>query len=266
MYRYGLLSIIALALVSAASPAAETDAAKPTLAKGISVGACLDAINRNAIPDAQRCPGFVVESLKSASQTCREASGTLVAAEEPAIWELDVNGDGQQEMTFALQGNVTCENAFSVFSCGSLGCPTPLYQQQNGEWREIGGLDVPTMELVSVVSPPPGQYGTLRAGCSSTDCAETWYYLWNGSAYEKSYVEVRGHRVEFANSIHGLYTLVTITRLRAIPDGSADFVARYPGDTEVAIVGTSEKGDYYYVSPCNACESGFVEKSAVRPR
>ena len=265
MYCPKLFSILVLALVSSVTLAAETDAAKPKLATGIAVSACLDTINREVAPDPQRCPGFVVESLKSASQTCREASGTLTAGPEQAIWELDVNGDGQQEMTFALEGNVTCENAFSIFSCGSLGCPTPLYQQQNGEWREIGGLDAATMESVSVVSTSPGQYGTLRVSCSSTDCVETWYYLWTGNAYEKSYVEVRGHRVNFANSIHGLYTLVTITRLLSIPEGGANFIARYPGDTEVAIVGTSEKGDYYYVSPCNACESGFVEKSAVRP-
>lgn len=29
------------------------------------------------------------------------------------------------------------------------------------------------------------------------------------------------------------------------------------------IVGTAGKAAYYYVSPCNACESGFVPQSAV---
>ncbi len=267
MKRCAQFSIVFF-LAGAASLAAETDTSKPALAKGIAVSACLDAINREVMPDAQQCPGFVVESLKSSSQTCREAGGTLIADPESAIWELDVNDDGQQEMTFPLAGNVTCENAFSVFSCGSLGCPTPLYQLQEGAWREIGGIDARTMEALSVVSVSPGQYGTLRVGCApaNSDCVETWYYVWNGSAYGKSHVEVRGHRVNFADSIHGLYTLVTITRLLSIPEAGASFVARYPGDTEVAIVGTSEKGDYYYVSPCNACESGFVEKSAVRPR
>lgn len=265
LYRAVLLSLCS-GLAGTASLAAETDATKPVPVKSIAVAACLDAINRDATPDAQQCPGFVVAALQAASQTCREAEGTLTADPEPAIWELDVNGDGQQEMTFPLAGNVTCENAFSVFSCGSLGCPTPLYQLQEGTWREIGGIDTRTMESLSVVGNSPGQYGTLRVDCTATDCMETWYYRWNGSAYEKSHVDVRGHRVNFADSIHGLYTLVTLTRLLSIPEAGASFVARYPADTEVAIVGTSEKGDYYYVSPCNACESGFVEKSGVRPR
>lgn len=266
-YRPALVSILLLAFVNTAAFAAETREATPTLAKDVVVSACLDAVNRQQTPDARQCPGFVVESLQSASQTCREAGGTLVAGPEQAIWELDVNGDRQPEMTFSLEGNVTCENASSVFSCGSPGCPTPLYQLQNGKWQAIGEIDTPTMKSVSILGASPGQYGTLRIGCSGTDeCVETWYYLWTGNAYEKTYVDVRGHRVNFADSVHGPYTLVTITRLLSIPEGGANFVARYPGDTEVAVVGTSEKGDYYYVSPCNACESGFVEKSAVRPR
>lgn len=254
------------AFAGATSLAAETEVALPALASDIAVGACLDAVNRDAAPSAPQCPAFVVESLKSASQTCREAGGKLTAEPEPAIWELDVNGDGQQELTFPLAGNVICEDAYSVFSCGSLGCSTPLYQLQEGVWREIGGIDATTRESVSVVGSSLGQYGVVRVNCTTRDCVETWYYVWNGSAYEKSHVDVRGHRVEFADSIHGLHTLVTLTRLLSIPEAGSSFVARYPGDTEVAIVGTSEKGDYYYVSPCNACESGFVEKSAVRPR
>jgi hypothetical protein len=40
-------------------------------------------------------------------------------------------------------------------------------------------------------------------------------------------------------------------------------IKHYDANTEVAIVGTAEQADYYYVSPCNACESGFVPKSAI---
>ncbi len=193
---------------------------------------------------------------------------TLVAGAEQEIWELDVNGDHEPETTFTLEGNVSCENAASVFSCGSLGCPTTLYQLQNGEWRAIGEIDTPTMRSVSVARASPGQYGPLRVGCSpddADDCVENWYYLWTGSSYEKSYLDVRGFRVDFANSIHGLHALNAFTRLLTVPEPGASFVARYPADTEVAIIGTTERGDYYYVSPCNACEGGFIEKSALRP-
>jgi hypothetical protein len=59
---------------------------------------------------------------------------------------------------------------------------------------------------------------------------------------------------------------VAATVVRAAPEAGALEVGRYDAGTELAIIGTLEGGDYYYVSPCNACESGFVPKAAVAVR
>ena len=53
------------------------------------------------------------------------------------------------------------------------------------------------------------------------------------------------------------------TTLRATPRASGEDVGHYEAGTDVAIIGTVEDGDWYYVSPCNACKRGFVLKSAV---
>ena len=56
------------------------------------------------------------------------------------------------------------------------------------------------------------------------------------------------------------------TTVLAAPSAGARDVGQYDAGIEVAIIGTAERADYYYVSPCNACESGFVPKSAVDVR
>ena len=76
---------------------------------------------------------------------------------------------------------------------------------------------------------------------------------------------MRGFRVEVADSIHGLYGLTGDIVLRATPAASGVEIGRYGSDTIVAIVGTAEDGDWYYVSPCNACESGFMARAGIRP-
>jgi len=54
---------------------------------------------------------------------------------------------------------------------------------------------------------------------------------------------------------------IAVCLLAAAPGASV--INRYDAGTEVAIVGTAYGAGYYYVSPCNACESGLVPKSAV---
>jgi hypothetical protein len=56
--------------------------------------------------------------------------------------------------------------------------------------------------------------------------------------------------------------MVATVDVLAEPKSGAASVGHYDAGTEVAIVGTA--GDWYYVSPCNACESGFVLKSSLR--
>jgi hypothetical protein len=99
--------------------------------------------------------------------------------------------------------------------------------------------------------------------CAQEKCAERSFYEWTGTAYDSTRLEVGGAGVDVAGSIHGLYPLAAATTLRALPAANAAEVGRYDAGTEVAIVGTAEGADYYYVSPCNACESGFAPRSAV---
>ncbi len=76
---------------------------------------------------------------------------------------------------------------------------------------------------------------------------------------------MRGFRVEVADSIHGLYGLTGDTVLLATPVADGEEIGRYGPDTVVAVIGTAEDGGWYYVSPCNACDSGFIARAGIRP-
>ena len=245
------------------------DSPSPTharLAPSISIAHCLDVISKGAARNDVQCPGFLIEPLKQAQQTCIEASGKLVATPTSSVWTLDVDGDASAEYAFEYDGNVSCEGAWSVFECGSLGCPKTLYQKHDDTWRGIAEIWASGPEMLEVVDASPnGTYRDLRVGCPGKDpCSEYWYYHWTGDQYERSHLDVRGQRVEFAHSVHGLYGLVGETDVLASPTVGTAVVGHYGSDTEVEIVGTAESAGYYYVSPCNACDSGFVPKSAVR--
>jgi len=246
--------------------AAPDNAARPRLAADIDMSVCLDPVAQGAIPDPQRCPGFLIQPITDALQSCREAGGKLRAASPANVWAIDVNGDGKREYVFEYAGNVDCEGLPSLFDCGSLGCPKELYEEHAGAWRPIGEIYADSMESVEALAPATGQrYRTLRVGCAGeTPCPEYWISEWTGEHYERERIEVRGFVVEFANSIHGLHNLVGETDVLATPESGATVIGHYDASTEVAIVGTAKDADYYYVSPCNACDSGFVPTSAVR--
>ncbi|MDP2326269.1 MAG: hypothetical protein Q8N51_19885, partial [Gammaproteobacteria bacterium] len=109
-------------------------------------------------------------------------------------------------------------------------------------------------------------YHELKVNCVDGDppCAESVFYQWNGQGYDSNYSEVRGFHVDVAGSVHGLYGLTGDTAVLATPTADGKVIARYGPETDVAIIGQSN--NYYYVSPCNACESGFVRKSAVQKK
>ena len=260
-----------IALAALLASAAAVGESKPLvhaqLDPKISIAYCLDTIVQGTARDEAQCPGFLIEPLKGAQKTCAEVGGRLVAVPKPDVWMLDVNGDEAPEYAFEYDGIVSCEDAWSVFSCGSLGCPKTLYQKYDGAWRAIAGISAYAPEMLEVLEATAARsYRDLRVGCTGDDpCNEYWYYQWTGNQYETSHLEVRGHRVDFADSIHGLYGLVGEVDVLATPSVGAAVVGQYGSDTQVAIVGTAVAADYYYVSPCNACESGFVPKAAVRP-
>jgi hypothetical protein len=260
--REAALSAMLAVLVSLQAPNATT-AGTIDLAYGLAVA------RNQAKPDEDRCPGFIVSILSGpfgALAQCEEVGGTLVAAKNASIRAIDVNGDGQPEYLFALDADFACEGAASIFSCGSLGCPLVLFERTDGAWAAIGALDASADQSI-VVAPADGttNHRQLRVGCPGQDpCDESIEYGWTGTGYEQLGRQVRGFWVDVVNSPHGLRELVSETPVLATPSATGKVLGRYVAGTEVAIIGKACGAPYYYVSPCNACENGFVEKSAVR--
>lgn len=199
---------------------------------------------------------------------CASAGGYLAPGPRPILTGIDVNGDGRHEFLFRLDENVTCEGAWSVFSCGSLSCPFTLYEERGSAWRPIGAIEADAPESIALIGTARiDGYLQLRVGClGGGTCTEYSFYSWVGDHYEHTHMEARGFRVDVARSLHGLYPLVSETALLAAPAADGIVIDRYHGNTEVAIIGTAARGDYYYVSPCNTCERGFVHKSDVLVR
>jgi hypothetical protein len=260
-------SIAFVALLASAATAGEATHVHAVVAPAISIAQCLNTIANGAARDEVQCPAFLIDSLKQARQTCADAGGKLEATAAPDVWSIDVNADGVPEYVFEYDANVSCEGAWSVFDCGSLGCAKGLYQKHDGAWQAIAEIWADAPESIEVLDTPAGPDNhDLRVGCSGADpCNEYWHYLWSGRQYERTYLEARGHRVDFASSIHGLYGLVGETDVLTAPSADSAAIGHYGSNTEVEIVGTAAGADYYYVSPCNACDSGFVPKAAVRP-
>lgn len=231
---------------------------------GINIQHCIDS---TAQAVAGRCPPYLVAAVKEAAQICTEVSGTPVGISPASVASLDVDGDGRSEFLYEIGANVGCTNAASIFSCGSLGCPQALVQEQKGAWVVIGGIGAFDASAVEVL--PAGKtakYRDLKVNCTDGDppCSEAAYYQWSGQVYDQTSREVRGFKVDVAGSVHGLYGLLGDTALLATPSADGKVIGRYGSETDVAIIGQS--ADYYYVSPCNACESGFVRKAAVRKK
>ncbi|MGH8262847.1 MAG: hypothetical protein ACRETU_05025 [Steroidobacterales bacterium] len=263
---HGTLLFCVLGFTSIVAWAASPPSSTPKAAVAIDVGRCLQGLGPGRMKkENAHCPGFLLDALEEAERTCGDVNGKLAPAAAARVWSFDVNADGHVEYLVNLEEIVDCEGAPSVFSCGSLGCPTLLYERHHGAWQLIGEIYADAMESIEALgTPATGQHRELRVGCQGENpCREYWFYEWRVGQYERERIEVRGFGVNFSTSLHGLVKLAGATALRATPSADAPIIRRYDADTEVAIVGTAEKADYYYVSPCNACESGFVPKSAI---
>jgi hypothetical protein len=263
-FRRGL--VLGGLAIAAVGCAAESEPVSPELAADVPVAQCLELLASGREPSA--CPGFLTGPLTDAVQLCREVGGRPIAIEPPTIWAIDVNSDGRQEYAFELDGVVGCENAWSVYSCGSLGCPKALYEERDGAWQFIGALHASTPEsLVLDTSTATAGYHPFYIGCApGASCEASSQYAWRDGRYESTAVIVRGHRVETERSVHGLYALLAETAVLAEPAAGASALDTYAPGTEVAIIGTAEAAAYYYVSPCNACMSGFIPTTAVAAR
>jgi hypothetical protein len=264
--RYSRLSFTLLLVTLLAACGGDAQPRRAAALSGISPAHCVESIERGVAADPVRCPAPLQAAVESARMVCRDVDGTLVGLPEGDVWGLDVNGDGRQEIAFELEGNVGCEGAASVFSCGSLGCGRALYELRGGKWQAIGALSAIAPEHVELTEPLSADgYATL-AICTQDPCVERWFQEWRDGSYERTRVEVRGVRVAFAEHSGDLRPLLAATAVLAAPSADATEVGRYEAGFDVVIIGTAETADYYYASPCNACESGFVPKSAVAIR
>ena len=260
--RASLPLLAAAALLAAFSSRAQTVRAVPLTS--VSPAHCVDTLAQRAATDPLRCPAALRTAVVEAQTLCRAAGGTLAGAKEGDVWALDVNGDERNELMFALDRNVTCEGAWSLFSCGSLGCPNTLYELRDGEWVAVGSISAEALEQVALAHTAAADGHRTIEACAKDDCSERWSYEWLGMMYEATRVDVHGTRVDVAGSIRGLYELSAATTLRAQPSSRAAEMGHYDAGTEVAILGTAAGGDYFYVSPCSACDSGFAPRAALK--
>ncbi len=224
---------------------------------------CFEVAMGKAAPDETYCPGFVVEAVSGGMKTCSEAGGRLLPHAKPTAWAVDFDDDGRLEYLFQLGANVDCDGAASVFECGSLGCPVGLYAWRDGAWRGIGAVGEGEPESLEMLASEGPGYRAFRTGCVDEGaCPEHALYQWTGrGGYEVRKLEVGDFDVDVTDSPHGLVNLPAGTAVLAAPKADGAVLDRYADGAEVAIRG--QAGDYLYVSPCNACRSGFVLKTAV---
>lgn len=259
-----LLGPLVLGTLLAGCSAGRAEPMRASRTDSVDLAHCFSAATTGAPANLTRCPPPVAAAIAEAAPLCRDFGGVLVPHEEAEVWALDADGNGSAELAFEINGLVTCENAWSAFSCGSRDCPKTLYEARGGGWREIATLYAGAPERLEVLVEAVGGYRTLRVCADAPACDEQWYYEWQGAEYDRTFIDVRGHRVDFAGSVHGFATFLGDTAVLAEPLPGAAVLDRYGAGVDAVIVGTAEDADYYYVSPCNACGNGFVEKAAVR--
>jgi hypothetical protein len=150
----------------------------------VSPAHCVDTLAQRAATDPLRCPAALRTAIGEAQTVCRNAGGTLAGAKEGDVWALDVNGDGRNELLFELDGNVTCEGAWSVFSCGSVGCPKTLYELRDGAWAAVGRIaaEAPAQVTLARAAAQDG-HRTIEV-CANDGCSAPLSYEWLGTAYE----------------------------------------------------------------------------------
>jgi hypothetical protein len=254
----GGLCTILVPLALAAPPA--------TLEVPFDSARCLNVTMGRAAPDPA-CPRFLIDTFESALASCRDAGGTLVPVPGATVRPLDVNGDGKPEYLFDAGHTVTCNGAPSVLGCGSPVCPFRLYEQRGAAWRSIGSIGVADPVAVELLPARPGsRYRELRVGCAGEGvCDEFAYYRFGKDTYELARLQVRGHWVDVVGGRGEPRGLLGEVAVKATPAKDGAELKRYPADTEVVVLGRATGTPYLYISPCDACASGFVEASALKP-
>lgn len=225
--------------------------------------ACLAEDMTDDAAQTSRCPSFALLSLDYMASQCAAHGGTLKARVPSEAWSLDVDGDASAEVLVDLIGNFDCEGAPGAFACGSTGCPFLLYKKREDTWAEIGAINADDGPGIEVLPAPEGSFATLRGGClGQQPCSELTHYEWKGQAYQRTWIDFKGHPVDVAPS--GLMRLTQDAAVLDAPDRrKGQVLDEYPVGTAVIVIGTARDAPFSFVSPCNACRRGFVETALL---
>lgn len=238
--------------------------------EGIDLGYCLKAATGKARPDESKCPGFITQrdsGLAEAIQTCRQMGGALKPAPDATIYSLDINGDGQKEFLYEIGANFQCDSSASLFSCGSSDCPWTLYRKEQGKWHNLGAIYGGTR--ISVVpSAGKSSHPDLKVLCDDTNACDSAAYHWDGARYQQIETSMKGYTIQqLGPPLQGkLITLQRKVKVLAEPRPGSRSVGEYGKGATFVIAGRAKGSDYLYVSPCNACQSGFVQKRVLLGR
>lgn len=253
----------AKAEAEAAVAAAQAVANTAVETHNLDLATCMSEVESETPPETSTCPSFVLLSLDYMIDACTAVGSKLKAAEESRAWSLEVDGDDKSEVMIDLTENFYCEGAPSLFSCGSLGCPFFIYTQRGDGWVELGAVNADNAPGIEVLQGTAGTPATLRGGClGERPCSELTHYEWKNQVYEGTWIDFRGNIVDVAPG--GLWTLTQDMPVLAAPQPGATELDSYPAGTTVVVIGSSRTGPYKFISPCNACRSGFVAAKALK--
>jgi hypothetical protein len=246
-----------------AGTAAGPSGAPATRTSRLDFASCLAEDVADDEARATRCPSFALLSLDYMNGRCTASGGTLKARQPSEAWSLDVDGDASAEVLVDLIGNFDCEGAPGLFACGSTGCPFLLYKKRGETWVELGAIGADEAPAIEVLPAEEGKYASLRGGClGQQPCSEYAYYEWNGTAYERIWIDFKGNAVDVVPG--GIMTLTQDSAVFDAPGGKrAQALDEYPIGTAMIVIGTARVAPYSFVSPCNGCRRGFVETALL---
>jgi hypothetical protein len=230
--------------VSATNPLGEVGVKE---AEGIDLAYCLKIAAGKVRPDDNKCPGFISDKqvISDSAEYCHEVGGTLKPNPRATIFSLDIDGDGQSEYLYEFNANFYCDGAASLFSCGDSECLKVMY-------RNTGKTPYPDLKVL----------------CDDTGQCDSITYRWNGDKYEEIALSLRGYTIlRLSPPLQGkLITLQRKLKVLAEPRAGSLGVGEYDRGSIFAIAGQAKGSDYLYVSPCNACEAGFIQKRVLLGR
>jgi hypothetical protein len=251
--------------VSATNPLGEVGVKE---AEGIDLAYCLKIAAGKVRPDDNKCPGFISDKqvISDSAKYCHEVGGTLKPNPRATIFSLDIDGDGQSEYLYEFNANFYCDGAASLFSCGDSECLKVMYRKEQGKWRDIGAFNGTGIYVLPNTGKTP--YPDLKVLCDDTGQCDSITYRWNGDKYEEIALSLRGYTIlRLSPPLQGkLITLQRKLKVLAEPRAGSLGVGEYDRGSIFAIAGQAKGSDYLYVSPCNACEAGFIQKRVLLGR